>query len=115
MIVADRIWVSVPSTGYVGVGRVTGCAVQAADFKITGPKAKYPTAWDEVSDWIDRHGSIANADVVQFAGVDTLKASKLLTAWREQGSYTAVGDTPGASTRVSQAKYGLYQAEWWQF
>jgi ATP-dependent DNA helicase RecG len=44
-----------------------------------------PTAWDQISDWLDRHGSIANADVVRIAGVDTLKASKLLTAWREQG------------------------------
>ncbi len=44
-----------------------------------------PTAWDEVSDWLDRHGSIANADVVRIAGVDTLRASKMLAAWREQG------------------------------
>lgn len=42
-----------------------------------------PTAWDEVSDWVDRHGSIANADVVRIAKVDTLKASKMLAAWRE--------------------------------
>lgn len=53
-------------------------------------------AWDEVSDWIDRHGSIANADVVQIAGVDTLKASKLLTAWREQGLLVPV---PGRAKR----------------
>ena len=46
---------------------------------------KRPSAWDEVSDWLDRHGSIANADVVRIAKVDTLKASKLLVAWREQG------------------------------
>ncbi len=46
---------------------------------------KRPSAWDEVSDWIDRHGSIANADVVRIAKIDTLKASKLLAAWREQG------------------------------
>lgn len=46
---------------------------------------KRPSAWDEVSDWIDRHGSIANADVVRIAKIDTLKASKLLGAWREQG------------------------------
>ena len=44
-----------------------------------------PTAWDEVSDWLDRHGRIANADVVRIAGVDTLRASKLLAGWREQG------------------------------
>lgn len=57
---------------------------------------KRPTAWDEVSDWIDRHGSIANADVVRIAGVDTLKASKLLTAWREQGLLVPV---PGRAKR----------------
>ena len=44
-----------------------------------------PTVWDEVSDWIDRHGSLANADLCRIAGVDTLKASKMLKAWVEQG------------------------------
>ena len=55
-----------------------------------------PTAWDEVSDWLDRHGMIANADVVRIAGVDTLRASKLLAAWREQGLLAAV---PGRAKR----------------
>lgn len=44
-----------------------------------------PTAWDEVSDWIDRHGSIANAELCKIAGVETLRASKMLGAWVEQG------------------------------
>jgi hypothetical protein len=44
-----------------------------------------PSAWDEVSDWLDRHGSIAKADIVRIAKGDTLKGSKLLGAWREQG------------------------------
>lgn len=44
-----------------------------------------PSAWDEVSDWVDRKGSIANADVCRIAKVDTLKASKMLLGWREQG------------------------------
>ncbi|MFM9900095.1 MAG: endonuclease NucS domain-containing protein [Polaromonas sp.] len=30
----DRVWVNVPNTGYVGVGRVTSHAVRGADFKI---------------------------------------------------------------------------------
>jgi hypothetical protein len=33
----DRVWVNVPGTGYVGVGRVTGHAQSAADFKVTAP------------------------------------------------------------------------------
>jgi ATP-dependent DNA helicase RecG len=44
-----------------------------------------PSIWDEVSDWIDRHSSLANADLCRIAGVDTLKASKMLKAWVEQG------------------------------
>ncbi|MBL8276587.1 MAG: putative DNA binding domain-containing protein [Pelomonas sp.] len=55
-----------------------------------------PSAWDEVSDWLDRHGSIANADVVRIAKIDTLKASKLLAGWREQGLLVAL---PGRGKR----------------
>lgn len=44
-----------------------------------------PSAWDEVSDWIDREGSIQNAKLCEIAKVDTLKASRMLVAWRDQG------------------------------
>ena len=44
-----------------------------------------PTVWDEVSDWIDRNGALANADLCRIGGLDTLKASKLLRAWVDQG------------------------------
>jgi ATP-dependent DNA helicase RecG len=44
-----------------------------------------PSAWDEVSDWIDRNGSIRNLKLCEIAEVDTLKASKMLAAWVEQG------------------------------
>ena len=44
-----------------------------------------PTVWDEVSHWIDSNGPIANSDICQIANVDTLKASKMLRAWEEQG------------------------------
>lgn len=44
-----------------------------------------PTVWDEVSHWIDTHGSIANSDLCQIANIHTLPASKMLKAWVEQG------------------------------
>lgn len=44
-----------------------------------------PSVWDQVSDWIDRTGSISNSDLCQIAGLDTLKASKQLKRWVEQG------------------------------
>ena len=52
---------------------------------VTLLNTKRPSVWDEVSDWVDREGAIANADLVRIAGVDTLKASKMLIGWREQG------------------------------
>ena len=52
--------------------------------------AARPSTWDVVSDWLDRRGTIANAELVRIAGMDTLKASKQLVAWREQGLLVAV-------------------------
>jgi hypothetical protein len=35
----DRIWVNIPGTGYVGVGRVAGAKTAASDFRIDGQPA----------------------------------------------------------------------------
>jgi ATP-dependent DNA helicase RecG len=48
-----------------------------------------PPIWEQVSDWIDRQGPIANADLCQIAAVDTLKASRMLKRWVEQGVLVA--------------------------
>ncbi len=40
--IGDRIWVNIPRTGYVGVGRVIGKAQQAADFKLNTPNGETP-------------------------------------------------------------------------
>lgn len=64
-----------------------------------------PSMWDEVSDWIDRNGSIANAELCKIAGVETLKASKMLGAWVEQGLLEPLPDRGKrnmAYTRPSQ-------------
>lgn len=44
-----------------------------------------PPLWVQVSDWVERNGPIANADVCRIADVDTLKASKMLRAWADRG------------------------------
>lgn len=44
-----------------------------------------PPVWEQVSDWMDRNGALANSDLCQIAGVDTLRASKMLKRWVEQG------------------------------
>jgi ATP-dependent DNA helicase RecG len=44
-----------------------------------------PPIWEQVSDWIDRNGTISNSGIRKIAGLDTLKASKQLKNWVEQG------------------------------
>ena len=43
-----------------------------------------PPVWEQVSDWVDRNGPLANSDLCKIAGLDTLKASKMLKRWVEQ-------------------------------
>ena len=40
---------------------------------------------ERLGDWVARNGPIANADVCRIAGVDALKASKMLRGWVERG------------------------------
>lgn len=71
--------------------------------------AKRPSTWDEVSDWLDRRGSIANADVVRISHVDTLKASKMLRLWKDQGLLVSL---PGRDKRnMAYAKPSAQQSE----
>lgn len=42
--VGDRVWVNIPATGYVGVGRVTGPASSLADFVIERDGSEFPAA-----------------------------------------------------------------------
>lgn len=51
-----------------------------------------PDVWDQVSNWIDEHGEIANADVCKIASVDTLKASKMLKSWVDDGVLVPVSN-----------------------
>lgn len=69
-----------------------------------------PSAWDEVSDWIDREGSIQNAKLCEIAKVDTLKASKMLVAWREQGLLVPLPDRAKRNMAYTKpAKAGMEQ------
>lgn len=89
----DRIEVESPG---VFPGHITEANIARAGSKARNPllalNLERPSAWDEVSDWIDRHGAIANADLCRIAALDTLKASKMLAAWREQGFLVPLPD-----------------------
>ncbi len=68
----------------------TGAAVESVT--VTLLNLDRPSAWDEVSDWVDRNGLIANADVARIASVDTLKASKMLKVWCDDGVLVPLPD-----------------------
>lgn len=40
--IGDRVWVNIPKTGYVGVGKVTGLAVPAHEFVVKTPEGDKP-------------------------------------------------------------------------
>lgn len=44
-----------------------------------------PPIWEQVSDWIDRNGPISNREICGIAAWDTLKTSKMLKKWVDQG------------------------------
>ena len=58
-----------------------------------------PSVWDEVSDWIDREGPIANSKLRDISGMDTLAASKQLKTWVAQGVLVAL---PAASRQMAR-------------
>lgn len=58
-----------------------------------------PPVWEEVSDWMDRNGTINNSALCKIANLDTLKASKLLQRWVVQGLLVS-DDTRGKRNTV---------------
>jgi ATP-dependent DNA helicase RecG len=58
-----------------------------------------PSVWDEVSDWIDRNGPIANSKLREISHLDTLAASKQLRNWVAQGVLVAL---PSASRQKAR-------------
>ena len=59
-----------------------------------------PPLWEQVHDWIDRNGPIANSKLREISGLDTLAASRQLRQWVAQGVLVAL---PAASRQ--QASY----------
>jgi ATP-dependent DNA helicase RecG len=55
-----------------------------------------PPLWVQVSDWIGRKGPIANAQLREISGLDTLAASKQLKQWVAQGVLVTL---PGTSLK----------------
>ena len=71
-----------------------------------------PPIWEQVSDWFDRNGPLSNSEHCGIAGVDTLKASKMLKRWVEQG--VLVKDDSGGKRNTFYTKNvpGLTQEDW---
>jgi len=59
----NRVWVKIPGTGYVGVGRVTEPAKSVQDFTITTPAGEQPCL-----------NVLANADLLRARAIDPEKA-----------------------------------------
>lgn len=83
----DRVWVNVPRTGYVGVGRVTGHAQPACEFKVRTPEGERPVL--EVAKRGTYHVEHAdNSDHCEyFVPVQWLQTVPLSQAVQEMGLF----------------------------
>ncbi|MDR1989995.1 MAG: hypothetical protein LBQ09_07155, partial [Acidobacteriaceae bacterium] len=75
--------------------------VQAA-VMVTLLNEERPPIWEQASAWIDLRGPLANSDLCQIASIDTLKASKMLKRWVEQG--LLVANTAGGKRNTTYSK-----------
>ena len=77
----DRIWVKIPKTGYVGVGRVLEPAVPITEFKVQTPSGEHPAL--EVVQHADRYRERINdpdkiEDFVRVQWLDTVPTDKAI-------------------------------------
>lgn len=64
-----------------------------------------PAVWEQVSDWIDRNGHIANRHLRHITNVETLEASRMLKSWVDSGLLVA-DDTKGKRGTVYRKPAG---------
>lgn len=82
----DRVWVNVPQQGYVGVGRVTGRAERAADFRVTKNGVELPVL--EAAQRGSYHREfVDDARCEWFVPVTWLETVPLAKAVREVGMF----------------------------
>src|SRR5690606_34227649 len=84
----DRVWVKVPGTGFVGVGRVRSAAVPAAEFELHDPDGVVRPAL-EVRTAANYHREFAHDPEKSeyFVSVDWLDTVPLLGAVNEVGLF----------------------------
>jgi ATP-dependent DNA helicase RecG len=59
-----------------------------------------PSIWEQVTDYLEKHGEIGNAEVRQLMhSEDTLRASKMLKSWVEQGLLEVSNPDAGRNVR----------------
>jgi ATP-dependent DNA helicase RecG len=59
-----------------------------------------PSTWEQVSQYVDKHGTIGNSEVRQLMGTDdTLRVSKQLKQWVEQGLLVVANPEAGRNVR----------------
>jgi hypothetical protein len=83
----DRIWVRVPQQGYVGVGRVIGEPVHAADFKLRNENGLEKPALEILTNRTYHRNELAGDGAEYFVRVEWLETVPLEKAVHEVGMF----------------------------
>ncbi|WP_348760680.1 nuclease, partial [uncultured Salinisphaera sp.] len=83
-----RIWAKIPGTGFVGVGRVTGPRVAAADFQLQNTNGEWRPAMDVLEHGHYHHEYIDDPDCSEyFVPVEWLQTVPVEKAFNEVGLF----------------------------
>lgn len=84
----DRVWVKVPGTGFVGVGRVTGESTPATEFQLPGPEGTLRPALKILTEASYVHDASDDPDKSEyFVPVDWIETVPLDKAFNEVGLF----------------------------
>ena len=64
---------------------LTGATTGRDTIQVVMLNESKPSVWDQVSQYLDKHGSIGNTEVRRIMSTDTLAASRAIKAWVERG------------------------------
>jgi len=88
------------ATGLYPPFYITRPFIERESVKVLLLNENRPTAWEQVSDYLDKHGSIGNKEIREVLRTeDTLRASRRLKEWVDRGVLVVMNPDQGTKIR----------------
>lgn len=115
LVPGDRVWVKIPKTGYVGVGRVTEAVQSVNDFKVQTPEGEKPClqVLKHAADYQKNADDIEKAEYfVRVVWLDTVSENKALNEVGLFGNQNTVCQPTSPKWRHTVNRLKTYFTKW---